>query len=180
VLAQTIFKLLDESIVPAAILIAAKVLGLILANSFYSLTYTVQVGGSILPWTIVYNSAAEAQLANTFSNTIMMAVVLLGFGIVLFRAHFLHSTHIPPKLTGQLTKLKLEHFILDTFEIYHQVMVWLSFTWITTIVIFIYSISGGSVSLGLISFLFSFTATYIYTKDIEIELKAQRLVREGI
>lgn len=177
-LARTLSKLLDESIVPAVVIIAGKVLGLVLANLVNGLPYSLQPGGSILPWTVVYNSASEAATANTFSNFVMYLVVLAGFGVVLFRAHFLHSSHIPPKLTGRLVRLKLENFIADTFEIYHQALVWLSFLWLTTVIVFIYALGGGSFSLGMITFLLSFAATYVYTKDIEIEMETERLISE--
>lgn len=175
-LACTVSKLLDEAILPAVMIIAGKVIGLFLANSLNSLPYSLQSGGSILPWTVVYNSPAEAATANTISNLFMYLVVLAGFSVVLFRAHYLHSSHIPPKLSGRLVRLKLENFIADTFEIYHQALVWLSFLWITTVIVFIYALGGDSISVGLIAFLFSFAATYVYTKDIEIELEAERVL----
>lgn len=75
-------------------------------------------------------------------------------------------------------KLKLENFIADTFEIYHQALVWLSFLWVTTLIVFIYALAGGSITAGLVAFLFSFAATYLYTKDIEIEMEAERMVLE--
>lgn len=177
-LAQTFAKLLDESIVPAVVIIAAKVLGLALANIVQNLPYTIEPGSSILPWTVVYNSATEAQAANTFSNLIMYLVVLIGFGVVLFKAHFLHASHIPPQLSGRLAKLNLENFIYESFEIYHQALVWLSFLWITTAIVFVYALGGGSISLGLIAFLGSFVATYLYTHDIKIEMDTERKMRE--
>ena len=175
-LARTISKLLDEAILPAVVIIAGKIIGLFLANIVNSLPYSIQPGESILPWTVVYSTPTEAATANTFSNLVMYLVVLVGFSVVLFRAHYLHASHIPPKLSGRLIRLKLENFIADSFEIYHQALVWLSFLWITTVIVFIYALGGGSISLGLITFLGSFTATYLYTKDIEIELEAERIV----
>lgn len=175
-LARTLLKLLDESIVPAVVLIAAKVLGLALANYLNSIPYSLQPGGGVLPWTVVYSSTAEAGLANTVSNLVMYLVVLAGFSAVLFRAHVLHASHITPKLTARLVRWRLEHFIGQTFDIYHQALVWLSFLWLTTVIIFIYALGGGSVWLTLLTLLLSFTATYLYVKDIEIELKAERIV----
>lgn len=175
-LARTLQKLLDESIVPAAFIIAGKVIGLVLANLLHSLPYSLQAGGSILPWTVVYSSPIEAQTANTFSNFIMYLVVLLGFSFILFKAHFLHASHIPPRLSGRLAKMKLENFVQTTFEIYHQALVWLSFLWITTVLVFIYTLGGGSIMLALICFLLSFAATYLYTKDIETELETERMI----
>jgi hypothetical protein len=177
VLAQTITKLLDESILPAVVIIAAKVLGLVLINFIAGLPYTIQVGGSILPVTVVYASAAEAETANTFSNLVMELIVLLGFAVILFRAHFLHESHVPPKLSSRLVQLKLEHFILSSFEIYHQALIWLSFLWLSTAVVFVYAFAGGSISLALICFLLSFLSTYLYTKDIEVEIETERLLR---
>ncbi|HET7713159.1 MAG TPA: hypothetical protein VFK94_01430 [Patescibacteria group bacterium] len=177
-LARTLQKLLDESIVPAVIVIAGKIIGLFLANTINSLSYSLQAGGGILPWSVVYSTSTEAQTANTFSNFIMYLVVLVGFLIVLFRAHFLHASHIPPRLAGRLAKMKLENFVQTTFEIYHQALVWLSFLWITTILVFIYTLGGGSIMLMLTSFLLSFAATYLYTKDIEVELETERTILE--
>lgn len=177
-LARTVTKLLDEAIVPAVFIIAGKVFGLVLVNILNSLPYTIQTSGSILPWTVIYNSTTEANAANTFSNFVMYLVVLAGFSFVLFRAHFLHDTHITPHLSRRLVRMKLENLIQDSFEIYHQALVWLSFLWLTTVIVFIYTLGGGSIILGMVTFLLSFAATYVYTKDIEIELETERLISE--
>jgi hypothetical protein len=104
---------------------------------------------------------------------------LAGFSVVLFRAHYLHASHVHPMVVAKLTRLKMENLIATTFEIYHQALVWLAFLWITTVVIFIYTLGGGSLTLGLIAFLLSFAATYLYEKDLEIELEVEKLLAKG-
>ena len=177
-LARTFTKILDESIVPAVIIIAGKILGLTLANIVNNLPYTIMTGGSILPWTVVYNSTSEGNIANTFSNLVMYLVVFSGFLVVLIRAHYLHDTHLPPKLAGRLLKLRLFHFVTTTFEIYHQALVWLSFLWITTLVLFFYTLGGGSITITMIGFLLSFIATYLYMKDVDVEIETEKMLRE--
>src|SRR2546429_3978903 len=177
---RSLIKVLDEAIVPAVILIAAKVLGLALANLLGGYAYTIQSGYSILPWTVVYSSSAEALSANDYSNIFMFVVVLTGFSWVLIKAHFLHDTHLPPRFAGKLAKLRLLHFVQTTFEIYHQAVVWLSFLWLTTLVIFIYPFVGGSTALFLVALALSAAATFLYTKDIEVEIKTDQVLREAV
>lgn len=175
---RSLMKILDEAILPAVVLIGAKVIGLSLANFFGGLSFTVESGYSAIPWTVLYSSTSEAMTANDLSNAVMYLVVLLGFCWVLFKAHLLHDTHLPPKFAGRLAKLHLLHFVQTTFEIYHQALVWLSFLWLTTLVIFIYALSGSSVILALVALTLSSAATFLYSKDIEIEIKTDRVLRE--
>lgn len=177
---RSLLKVLDEAIVPAVVIIAAKVVGLALVNLIGGYSYTVESGYSAFPWTVVYASPSEALAANDHSNLFMYLVVLAGFSWVLVKAHFLHDTHLPPKLAGRLAKLKLWHFVQTTFEIYHQAVVWLSFLWLTTIVVFIYTIVGGSVVLFLAALSLSAAATFLYSKDIEVEIRTDQVLREAV
>lgn len=176
---RSLVKILDEAILPAVVLIGAKVIGLVIANLIGGFTYTIESGYSALPWTVVYASTSEAVTANDISNFIMYLVVFLGFCWVLLKAHFLHDTHLPPKFAGRLAKLHLFHFVQTTFEIYHQALVWLSFLWLTTLVIFIYTFSGASVALALIALALSSASTFLYTKDIEVEIRTDKVLREN-
>jgi hypothetical protein len=177
---RSLLKILDEAIVPSVIVIAAKVIGLALVNLVSGYSYTIESGYSVFPWTVIYSSPTEALAANDYSNLIMYLVVLAGFTWVLVKAHFLHDTHLPPKLAGRLAKLKLWHFVQTTFEIYHQAVVWLSFLWLTTLVIFIYTVVGGSVVLVLAALALSSAATFLYTKDIEVEIRTDQVLREAV
>jgi hypothetical protein len=177
---RSLLKILDEAIVPASILIAAKVIGLVFVNFLGNYSYTIQTGYSALPWTVVYSSPTEALAANDYSNLFMYSIVLVGFSWILIKAHFLHDTHLPPRFAGKLARLKLWSFVQTTFEIYHQAVVWLSFLWLTTLVIFIYTLAGGSAVVFLIPLALSSAATFLYTKDVEVEIKTDQVLREAV
>lgn len=161
---KSLVKLIDEALIPAIILIAAKILGVTFVNYFYSLSWFFQ--GSA----ITYKTMREFLLANSYSNLVMYSVILFGLSWVLIRAHYLHETHVHPKLAAQLARWNLAHLVEGTFEIYHEALVWISYLWLTTLLFGVESYFGLSYLwvFGL-SLLFACVATVLFVADVEKE-----------
>src|SRR3990167_6185599 len=103
--AKSIIKLIDEAIIPALILIVAKMVGLFAASVIFSLPFEIKTRSflQILP-AISFQNMADYVRAENYSNLAMFAVAALGTIMVLVRVHFLHESHIEPKLHARLAR----------------------------------------------------------------------------
>ena len=61
---------------------------------------------------------------------------------VLFKSHVLHDSHITPFTSVKLISFNLSSLIQSSFEIYSQATVWLSYCWLTTVLLGILTFSG--------------------------------------
>lgn len=130
-MSKSLIKLIDAALVPAAVLICGKVAGLAITNTLFNLTWDIQSDpNNFFSIKIVYNSLQDQMIATSYSNLIMFLVVTLGFMLVLFRALYLHSSHISPRTIARLATNNLLDLVQDSFEIYHSASVWLISTWI--------------------------------------------------
>src|SRR3989344_1561447 len=98
-IAKNITKLIDEAIIPAMVLILAKMLGLFAAIYFLNLQFEIknQSFFSILP-SLSFNNFQDYVKAENYSNLAMFAGATIGAALVLVKAHFFHLSHIHPKL----------------------------------------------------------------------------------
>lgn len=131
--AKTTIKLIDEAIIPALLLIISKMFGLFLANYFLKLNYEVNYRGflNFLP-SISYQNPQDYISAENYSNLAMFVSCAAGMLYITAKAHFLHESHIAPKVQQKLAAMNLEKFISPSFHLYHQVAIWLIFLWLTT------------------------------------------------
>jgi hypothetical protein len=171
---RSLLKLIDEAIIPALLVFGAKLLGLVLANVVFRLDWTPAPYASFLPL-MSYDSAASYFLANTLSNVIVLAVILAGFIWVLVRAHSFHSTHISPRLSVSLVSMQMTGLVADSWEIYHQAVIWLSYLWLSLLLFATQAFIGTTpwwlVAGGcLIGALF----TWLFVVDVEREVELRR------
>lgn len=129
---NSVKKLIDEAIVPAVVLILAKMLGLLLTSYFLNLPFDVQSRGflRILP-SIKFLSLKDYITAENYSNLAMLIAACLGTLFVLVRLHFLHESHVEPKVQVRLAALNFEKIISSSYHLYHSAATWLIFLWLT-------------------------------------------------
>jgi hypothetical protein len=179
---KTLVKLIDEAIIPALVLVAAKVLGVLFVGRVKNLIFEVSFKSHFLPLpTLVFSSYQDYVTVNSYSNLIMLGVVSLGLVWILLKANLLHDTHISPKLAAQLARLSLSRLISTTFEAYHQALVWYGFAWFTTILMAFYAYLGLAYkSFALIAFLIVLNLTWFFIFDVEREIIIWQRDKEGV
>lgn len=163
-------KIIDESLLPAVIVISAKVFGLLLANFYLGNSFTLSLNSLSLTGYLPENYG-ETQFLNSVSDGMMLLAIVIGFSWVLIKAHHFHESHIHPVLATRLSKKGWGHLISDSYEIYHQSLVWSSLLWFNLFLILL------RFSLGLIFFwvlaatlLAVVTLTYLLWEDVRREL----------
>jgi hypothetical protein len=168
-LSRSLLQLLDEAIIPALVVFSAKLIGLVLANYYYHLSW--DVSGRAIPF-ISYRSPEAFATANGFSNAIVLGIILIGFMSVLIRAHAFHASHISPKLSVTLVSMEMTGLVASTWELYHQAIVWLCYLWLCLLLVGLQASMGTSpvwlvVLGGVIGALF----TWFFVADVEREVE---------
>jgi len=170
---KTLTKLIDEGVVPAILLILAKMGGLLFAVFFFHLSFTLKVGGvlKILP-TLDFVNTQGYITAENYSNLAMFLTSSLGTTFVLIRAHFFHESHIHPQVQSKLHKLNLQNIIQPTYHLYHQAAIWLLFLWLTTAYLIVSAfLKITYVQITVIAFIVSANFSWLFAIDVEKEIE---------
>jgi len=163
-----ILKLLDEAIVPAVLLFATKIAGLVLAARF--LGVPLYVSDKV----IYFSHYRDLVLANNISNILLGLVILLGTSVVLVRLYYFHDSHVHPFFLTKLLESDLEFAISTSFELFHQVTVWLSLGFFTVASFFVQSVFGLTSPYILFASLFGLIfLTVLAVLDFEREVKIE-------
>lgn len=173
---NSLVKIIELSIFPIALLICAKVVGLILVNSAFNLDWHfVTSDTSLYSIRIAYLTQQAKLDAASYSNLFMYMVVFVGFCLTLVQAYFLHESHVSPKTVQRLMDMKFTNVIKDSFEVFHNAFVWLVLIWISALIIIISALSGDTyLWIALLTSVLTIILTALLAKDFEDELKLRK------
>lgn len=169
---RTLVKLIDEAIVPALVLVATKIFGVLFISQIKNLVYDITFRTRLLPLpTLSFYSYQDYVTANSYSNLIMLVAVSLGLLRILLKTNILHNTHVSPKVAARLARLNLSRLISTTLECYHQALVWFGFAWFVVILTAFYAYLGLVYkSFAFAGFLVILNLTWFFIFDIEREI----------
>ena len=166
---RILIKLIDQSIVPAIMLVTARIISLVLVARYFGIEYTVGSQG------IVYSDAGGYVLVNSYSVFIMVVLLSVGIMYILLKALLFHETHIAPHLTARLFSLKLSSVIQNSFDLYSQGSIWLSYLYLILLT------SGVMAYYGLIytwvfyvSLILTILTSVLFVFDVENELNLHK------
>ncbi len=167
--AKSLIKLVDEAVLPALLLIIAKVLGLLLATYFFRLHFNISL--SVLPHAS-FTNLEDYILAENYSNLTMFTAAAVGMLTVLLRAHLLHASHIKPNIAQKLTKINLDELILSSYHLYHKASVWLTLLWLTTAFLAMSTLAKVTYApITAIAIIVSLNFSWILARDIQREME---------
>ncbi|MBI4037702.1 hypothetical protein HY382_01490 [Candidatus Curtissbacteria bacterium] len=173
---KTVIKLIDEAIIPAILLISAKIFGLIGASLIFGLPFSIHGRKilAILP-SVQFANFQDYIVAENYSNLAMFIAAAAGTMYILVKAHFFHESHIHPKLQAKLAKLNLESLITPSYHLYHQAAIWLTFLWLTVAFMFISSILKITYpQITIIAFIVAANFSWVFAIDVEKEIELSR------
>lgn len=141
-MSNTLVKIIDNSIFPAALMVFAKFIGVIAVITLFNLPFTVTeyLDGLINP--ALYLSETNVQLITSYSDLFMYGALAIVMSFNIIRAIFFHSTHIAPKFLIKLASNNLLGIIKSSYEIYTSSSVWLFFLWVNNILIVMNFLTG--------------------------------------
>ena len=161
---------------PALLLILAKGIGLFATVVFFDLPFTLEYRSilGLLP-AFRFTTLQAYITAENYSNLAMFAAVSAGAIIVILKAHFLHESHIHPKLHARLISLNLERLAQSSYHLYHQATIWLVFLWLSFGFLTLSSIAKITYpQITIAAFLISANLSWVFALDLEKEIEISK------
>lgn len=171
-MSKSIITLLDKALLPAAVMIFGKFIGVAITLRLFNLPWSVgQVANSVFSNGNIIR-ADDLKTVISFSDLIMYLTVALGMVVILIRAIYLHNSHVKPSLVARLANYNLLSIIRDSYDVYHSAAVWLIFTWVANTVLIINALSGQTYSwVAAVATLISIVSTVVLFQDVYKEIE---------
>lgn len=171
-MSKSLVKLVDNSLLPAAIMIIGKFLGIVITIKIFDLPWSIkEYTNNIFSFTTVVE-AGDLSTVTSYSDLIMYFLIALFFTATIIRAVYLHSSHIKPTLVTHLANRNLLTLIQNSYEIYHSAVIWLLFTWIANVLIIVNAFTGKSFGwVAIATSLTSVLLTVVLLQDVYREVE---------
>jgi hypothetical protein len=174
---NSLVKLVDATLLPAAILVVGKVLGLAITIAIFQLPWDLIQTADGFGLSSVTPAVKLEHLVtvSTYSDLFMFLVIAAGFSTILFRATFLNQQRIKPHLLIKLSNANLLGLLKSSYDIYHYASIWLIFVWVASFTIAINTLMGKTALWLLITVVISaITFTTILLQDVYKEIAISR------
>lgn len=164
-------QLLKNSLLPAALMIVAKLLGLFLAVKFFDMN--VYLGNELqglFSVQVYIDNSQDTVLANTISNGVMLTLLLIGY-LYLITRYLLYSksTH-DPRTIVKLAKFNLVRWVTDKNNVFTRIFCWAIFVLSACAVMITSAVSSSSYSwAGLVAFTWAIFIIWTLIRTFEIE-----------
>jgi hypothetical protein len=167
-----IYDLVDIAILPAALLICAKVIGIWGLNSLLGLNWGVQtVSDSFFTLALTYDRLEDVTLIISYSNLFMFITVIAGCMLVTSKSLLFNHRKASPYFVLKLAKYDLLHLLKSSLHVYKEAFVWGFFLIVTTVYILISFITGQTYGwVAGLSLVFCLTYLWITIETIEQEI----------
>lgn len=168
-ISKILIKLIDEAILPAVLIVTVKIISAILIVAYLQISFSLTFLNGLPKLSLA--SPQNILLINNLSNLFLLCFLTLVISVILLRAHFLHNTHISPKLTIKILTLNMSSLITNSFNVFTQSFVWLAFLWLTTFTILSSVVFGETGFLiATLSLLISLLLSLALVLDLEREV----------
>ena len=170
-MSKLLSKFLQNIILPSAMLIVSKIVGLYFAVKFFNLDFFVDnQQESMYSLQIYFTNRADTLLANSVSNITMFSVMGLFTLYFLLRYRFSLMATYSPKTLVKFNKLNLLQWIHSRGNTFLKVLTWIIFLWVASITIIADSLIQDSFYwIGLVAFVVSIIFTSVLVRTFEIE-----------
>lgn len=166
-LSKILIKLIDYAIFPAVLIVAAKILGIVFLLNYFGISYEVT------NLTLVLSNVSDFIIINTYSSLFMLVAILAGLFWVTVKAHVFHDTHISPMLSAKLFGMNLEQVIHTNEVIFSQSLIWLTYSWLATVMFGVQAYFGlADWWLFYLALVCAIFATSLLALDIEREIRS--------
>ncbi len=174
-MSHTLTKLIDIALIPAALLVIGKLVGLMLTINLFDLPWSLKE----LPGGILSVRPAlmpdDVVTASSYSDLIMYLIIAIGFTFVLIQATHFHETHINPRLLIKLSSNNLTGLVKSSYDIYHTATIWLIFIWISCGIIWLNVLTGKTLSwVAIATLVANIIFTTILLQDVYREIETSK------
>jgi hypothetical protein len=162
---KILIKLIDESIVPAILLLATRLVSVVAVARMNNIPFSITGAG------FTFTSGEDYLFVNSYSTFYMVVVVTVGLLFVLSKSLFLHESHISPGLTAKLQNYKMRSLIQNSYDLYTQGSIWMSYCYLLLIITgFMFYFKLLFPWVFYVSLILSLISTVLLIVDIEEEL----------
>jgi len=118
-------KLIDELILPVVVLVAARYLGVFVAQLGFSVNFSLGTVTDSFTLPFIHFAGPMGQfIANSLSWTFVTIVMAAYFGLVLFRSLHFHKDYLHPKHAKYVHNKRLEFLLIGKEDSFYQTLVW--------------------------------------------------------
>jgi len=171
-MSRSLIKLVDNSLLPAALMVIGKFVGVIVVIQLFNISTSIrEYSNSLFSYSTILKPE-DVLTVTTYSDLIMYAVLAIGFSVNIFRAVYLHSSHIKPTLVSRLVNKNLFSLIQNSYEIYHSAAIWLVFVLVSNVLIIVNAINGSTYPwLAVVTVIASALLTTVLLQDVYREIE---------
>lgn len=162
-------KLIDESIVPAVLLLATRIVSVVLISRNFGIDLQISGNG------FTFTKTDDYLMVNSYSALAMVIVLSVGLFYNLLKSYMFHESHITPSLTTRLFAVRLASFIQSSFDLYSQGSVWLSYSYLLTLVTGLMATFGLLYTwVFLVSLVLTLLSSVLLVVDVENEIDTSK------
>lgn len=174
-MSDSLVKLIDKALFPAASMVVGKLVGLLFA------IWVLGVDWSIRDYSGTFFGARPAVELNsltevsTLSDLFLLLVMALLTGWQLYRNIQLKSHNLSPKKLAHIVERNLVGLVTHSFEVMYTGALWILFQWLASFTILINVATGKTYFwLWIISFVVSIVYTVFMLRDVYAEVEHSR------
>ncbi len=151
-MSKTLVNLLDYSLLPAAVLILSKFLGILITIRIFNIAWSLRDYSTSVFAVSTVLRAEDVITVTAYSDLFMYIVVAFFFSIAVFRTIYLHNTHPSEMVILSLAKFNLLNLIKDSYTVYGMAGGWWIFMVLSNFLIWINIIAEKSYSwIGIVT-----------------------------
>ena len=140
---KVLSQILKYSLLPAALMIVSKVLGLYMAGAFFDIPITIDNElNHIFTVQIVTNTLEHRLLLNSYSNLLVLITMGISTGYIFVRYHLLSKASSNPRTVVKIAKLNMLKWVTDSDVGIIRFFTWTMFLLSSAGIIVISSLSG--------------------------------------
>lgn len=170
-MSKLIRRALNNSILPAILMIAGKVLGIFAISAIYSLSF--EIGNdlnSAFSTQIYFNDRDTTLFVNSYSDLCMLLFIALPTIYFILKTAIFQSAIDNPKTIVKITRFNILQWITKNDTTFLKIFIWTAFLWITSAVIVINSLQDNTYSwIGILAGAVAFLCGLGAIKTFEIE-----------
>lgn len=156
---------------PAILMIAGKLLGIILLSAIYG--YTFEIGNDIngiFSTQIIFSDKIVTTFINSFSDLIMLIFISVPTLYFVIKTSIFQNVLSNPKTIAKVTRLNILKWITKDDTTFLRIFIWCAFLLITSAIVIANTIQGNTYTwVGILAGVISLTSVLGALKTFEVE-----------
>lgn len=171
-MSKLLLRALKNSLAPAILMIAGKILGIFLVSAIYGLTLNIgnDING-IFSTQIYFPNDTDTLFVNSFSDLTMITLLFVPAAYLITKTALFQSSLSNPKTIVKIAKFNILSWITKDNTTFLTIFVWSAFVLISSAVAITNSIQGNSYPfVGVVALIFAVICALGSIKTFEVEI----------